>query len=303
MTSHQDKTEEKAKRVQEAARIVRRLDETPDDPQALADKRAFLARGEAEQRTYALAERAFTAARKGIQTKDTRTRYGFTLLAVCLASLYLAWEPLSVSVLADHRSGRAQQTTTLASGDVMVLDASSALQDQTEADVRSVTLLRGAGFFDVTTDGRPFVVRTDDVSVEVLGTQFEVARVGGKVRVTVAEGTVQVSRGDTTAQVTAGEQVLVSAGLFQETEVAAEDVARWRDGELSLTGLTLAEAASMVDRRVPGRVVVVGAGLRDMQVGGVLDLTVPENALATLAAIGNATVIRTSPALTLIYRQ
>lgn len=302
MNTSDDNEAEKNRRAQEAANILRRLEENPSDSTALEEKRIYLARGEAERRTYALAERAFSAARTGLKAKDRRDKkYGIAVLGAVLASLYLGWEPISVAMRADHRSGLSPEIATLKSGDEITLDASSAIVDGTDADVRSINLLRGAGYFDVETDGRSFVVMAGDVQVEVLGTEFEVSRLGDAVRVSVAEGVVEVRQDDETVTVTAGAQVFVSNGTLTESAIPIEDVARWRDAELTLTGLTLAEAAVEIDRRLSGRIVVMGEGLRNIQVGGSLDLKAPENALETLAAAGNARVIRTSPFLTVIY--
>lgn len=302
MTTPDDTETSKSRRAEEAANILRRLDEDPADSLAMDEKRAFLARGEAERRTYALAERAFSAARTGLKARDRRqARYAFALLGAVLASAYLGWEPMSVALRADLRSGLTTEAAALKSGDQIILDASSAIADQSDAEIRSVNLLRGAAFFDVETDGRSFVVTTGDVAVEVIGTEFEVSRLGDDVRVSVSEGVVEVRQEGRAVTLTAGQQVVVSEDELTETSVDLEDVARWRHGELTLTGLTLAEAASEIDRRLSGRVVVLGAALRNTQVGGMLDLAVPENALQTLAATGNATVLRSTPLLTVIY--
>lgn len=78
-------------------------------------------------------------------------------------------------------------------------------------------------------------------------------------------------------------------------------MAGWRTAELTLTGLTLAEAASEIERRLPGRVVVIGDALRKTRMGGVLNPSAPENALATLAATSNPRVLSSSRFLTILY--
>ncbi|MEM1005130.1 MAG: FecR domain-containing protein [Pseudomonadota bacterium] len=302
MTKQENTKADKNRRAEEAANILRRLDEDPSDTVALADKRAFLARGDAERRTYTLAERAFSAARKGIRLKDRQNkRYGFALLGAALVSLCLGWQPLSVALRADFRSGLTTESTVLKSGDTLILDASSAIADASDATTRSVDLLRGAGFFDVNRDGRSFVVTAGNVEVEVIGTAFEVSRLAGDVRVAVAEGVVQVRQGSEIITLTAGEQVLITDGQLVQSNVDIPDVARWRAAELTLTGLSLADAVAEVDRRLPGRVVILGQSLRNTQVGGVLDLNTPEIALEALATTVSAQVLRTSPFLTIVY--
>ncbi|MEM1079373.1 MAG: FecR domain-containing protein [Pseudomonadota bacterium] len=301
MSNQQDRDPAKSKRAAEAANIVRRLDEVPDDPQALADKAAFLARGAAERRTYAIAERAMAAAATGMKARDRGKRFAYGLLAVLLGALALSWEPVSIALVADHRTAEQTLTTGLLSGDRGMLDAGSAILDETDEEIRSVTLLRGAGFFDVDTDGRRFEVLADDVTVEVLGTAFEVARLPAGVRVTVAEGRVRVRNATEDVMLETGDQLVVSEAGTVQRRLPPDDVARWRRGELELTGLSVAEAATILDRRLPGRIVVLGDGLRSVQLGGALDMRSPRNALETLAATGNAQVVRVSPLLTVLY--
>lgn len=300
MTTPDETGSQKSRRAEEAANIVRRLDENPEDPQVLADKQAFLARGDAERRTYAIAERALAAATKGIRATDRGRKFAFAIFGAMLASLYLAWEPMSVAFLADHRSTLRTATAELKSGDVMILDASSAMRDNTDEQVRSVTLMRGAGFFDVDTDGRRFVVKAHDVTVEAIGTAFEVMRLDSAVRVSVAEGVVEVRQDGRAIELMAGEQLLMTRDRVDGRQIEVDDVARWRSEELTLTGLTLGQAAAVIERRVPGRVVIMDEALRNVEMGGVLNLSVPQNALATLAAAGNADVLRASRFLTFI---
>ncbi len=61
---------------------------------------------------------------------------------------------------------------------------------------RSLDLRRGQAFFRVAgDDARPFVVRTQETSVQAVGTSFGVANAKGTSVVTVIEGTVSVSHG------------------------------------------------------------------------------------------------------------
>lgn len=303
MTSKNDTQAARSRRAAEAASIVRRLDENPNDTNALADKLAFVSRGQAEKRTYALAERAIAAATKGINAKDRRRTYSFAVLGALLLSLFALREPIWIGLQADHRSQLTVATTALKSGDVLVLDASSAVEDDTGGALRTVTLLRGGGFFDVTTDGRGFVVQAGDVSVEVLGTAFEVMHLEDGLRVTVSEGHVSVRSDARVENLSAGEQLFVRGDDIEKRGINETEVARWRNRELSLNGLTLAQAARFLDRRVPGRVLVLGHTLSNTNLRGTLDLSDPRNAIEVLAATGNARVVRTSRFLTVLYAE
>ena len=301
MENNDDTDSAKRRRAEEASRILRRLDENPEDLEAQADKAAFLSRGEAERKTYAYLEKAYAAARKGLRNKDRR--YMIAVIGALLASMYFGWEPLRITVLADHQTGLEPRRTVLASGDGAVLDASTALQDETDGDVRAVRVLRGTAFFDVASETRSFVVASGDVQVTVVGTSFEVASVDDTISVSVVEGRVDVRSGDTSISLGEGERGIISnLGLARET-VALEDIALWRQNRLSITGLSFSEAASLVERRLPGRVVVVGGRLAAMEVGGNLNLADPVSALEALAASSDAEVLQASRLLTIIYSQ
>ena len=288
----------KRRRAAEAASIVRRLDENPEDASALEDRDTFLARGKAERRTYENVERAFAVAPKGLRNRDRK--YGIALLCLILASLYLASEPARIGLLADYRTGSTIEVAELASGDTATLDASSAIRDATDEDVRTVTLMKGAGFFEVNGDGRRFIVTTGDVTVEAIGTKFEVSRLDDVIIVTVADGVVEVETEGSLSRLEAGSLLRISPDHTETRTVRQESVASWRHQQLIMNGMTLAEVVAVLDRRLPGKIVVIGHTLRDAEMAGGLDLTSPSNALRTLAASSNAQVIQAFPFLTVV---
>lgn len=289
-------------RAREAAVIVRKLEETPQDARALAERDAFLARGDAERETYARMVRALGAARKGLKNRDRR--YVLALLGAALACLVLIWEPLRLRLLADYRTDRLPMPVTLASGDRAVLDASSALIDRTDEARRRVTLLAGAGYFDVATDGRPFTVQYGDVTVEALGTAFEVSQASGAVLVSVGEGQVEVRFDGSAVRLGAGERIRLAQNRPVATAapeaVATETIAAWRSDRLTADGMTLGEVAAVIDRRLPGTVMVVGDALAETEISGGLDLARPADALRTLAATANASIISIRPLVTFV---
>lgn len=300
MSAEDPEMSEKRRMAEDAAGILRRLDEKPDDPAALRDREVFLARGPAEQRIYASLSRGFAVARQGLKARDRR--YVLAMGGALLAALALAWSPLRVAYLADHRSAANPQQITLSSGDVVTLDASSAIQDDTSRAVRAVTLIEGAAFFDVDRDGRRFVVHAGDVAVEVIGTAFEVSRLGDIVLITVAEGAVEVHREADRLDLRAGDQLRLSQNGLVQNVVSTETIADWRRDLLTMDGLTLANVARVIDRRLPGRVIVMGQELQGQEVAGGLDLTEPANALVTLAATSGARVITLPNLVTLLYQ-
>lgn len=284
--------------VREAARIFLRLREDPDNTSLLAERDAYLAEGEAQRAAYDKLNRAWTAARS-----KPRPRRGSLVvwLLVCLTTLYFAANPVRVFLLADHQTGRHQQQVALASGDIADLDAGSAITDATDGPSRQVTLLEGAAFFDVRPGSSDFRVMAGPVNVQVLGTGFEVARLRDGVIVAVAEGEVLVTSNGERWTLGPGQR-LKWAGASNAVldTVNAADVAVWRRNQLVTDGMTFAEVAAIIDRRLPGTILITDSALAESSVAGGLDLTRPEQALRLLATVRGADVTSIPPLLTVV---
>lgn len=294
--SNSDEPQDKERdRTREAVRIIRRLDEYPDDSVAQKDRDAFLARGAKERTTYNRTLRAMGRAEIGLR-QDRNKRYVFALLGALLASLALAWQPIKLTIISDFRTGRAVEKVQLESGDVVVLDAASAISDETGDSIRIVTLLQGAGYFDVDVSQESFVVMVGGAKVETLGTAFEVSRQGPIIQVAVAKGAVRIDQSGQTVTIEAGQRIRwqdVTAPTFENVDDAA--IAAWRGDILITDGMTVGEVAAILDRRIAGPVLVLSGDLQETVVSGRLDLTRPVDALRTLAATVDGQVNALAP--------
>ncbi|MEM8794489.1 MAG: FecR domain-containing protein [Pseudomonadota bacterium] len=279
----------------EAVRIFVRLSEDPDDLAFQRQKDAFLNRGEAEREAYRKVQRAW----KVSAAKPSRPPYAIIIFFVVAATLsYFALPEARTFLYADHRTGVSSKEVRLASDDMAVLDAGSALTDDTGQTARSVALLRGSAFFDVQSNSRPFVVEVDDLMVEVLGTQFETALIDDEVRVSVLKGRVSVSRNDATWTLEPGDQLIRKPdGRVEVAAVASSTIASWRDGQLIAKDLSFAQIAEIIDRRLPGRIVILDQATARSEITGSFDLTRPDLALEALAVTGSVRVINITPFL------
>lgn len=286
-------------RVREATRIFLRLREDPENTALLAAREAFLARGPTEREVYEKLVRAWQAAR---ERRPMRSGGLLLLLCAVLAGLYVAADPLRIQFLADHVTDYRHEAVMLESGDAAVLDAGSALSDDTISGERRVALLRGAAFFEVDPSERRFVVEAGDVTAEVIGTSFEISRLRDAVLVTVAEGSLRVTTAGESWRLSAGERLRWNQGEGGTIEaIAPANVAAWRDGQLVTDGMSFGEVAEVLDRRLSGRILVLDGELSASTVSGGLDLTRPEAALQTLAEVRSARVISAPPFVTVIY--
>lgn len=116
-----------------------------------------------------------------------------------------------------------------------------------------VVSLEGEAYFNVTKDTRhPFIVKSGNVQVRVLGTEFNMCSYSpDDVRVTLIEGKVAV--GDTcglqTVEMEPGQSArLVSDGTFAVDEVDTELFLYWKEGFFYFDDVTLAEMMKEIGR-------------------------------------------------------
>ena len=213
-----------------------------------------------------------------------------------LAAAYFGAEPARNLLFADVVTRLEARKTILASGDAATLDADTALADHTAGAERLITLFEGATLFDVAQNARPFEVSAGALTIEVLGATFEAARFDDMVVVSVSEGQVRVMTGNTRWTLEDGERLLWSAqGGGDVVDIDPAAVARWRQDRCVSDGLTFAQVADVIDRRLPGNVVVPNKALATSRVSGTSNLDNPTLALEALAATQCARVFSAQP--------
>lgn len=277
--------------VREATRIFLQLHENPDDPELLVARQDFLAQGEKAAAAFAEAERTWLLVGKA-RKRSTGPFLALAIAAVLLGTLMLAREPLSVLWLADHATSGQQVELMLTSGDAVVLDADTALVDDTNTSVRNVKLLRGAAFFEVESSETPFSVAIGDAIVKVVGTAFETTIIDDAIQVSVEKGIVIVELPGQDVRLLAGEQLRWSTetGIEKSSSITA-GAASWRTNRLIADRTRFGDVAAAIDRRLPGTVFVVGDRLANARVWGGFDLNEPLRALRALAATQDARVV------------
>ena len=197
---------------------------------------------------------------------------------------------------------------TLSDGSVVTLGARTRLSVVMDPQVRKVALHEGEAFFDVARDpARPFTVRAEETRVTVLGTAFDVRRVGEGLRVAVVEGFVAVGPATPEvegpqAELTAGQQVSVGGegALGPITAVASDRLGAWRRNRLVYVGASLSEVVADANRYHDGWIVLRDQTAADLKITGAFDATDIDGMLATLADALPISVWRPLDAVTLI---
>lgn len=197
-----------------------------------------------------------------------------------------------------------QESLTLADGSRLVLDTGTAIATEIGAERRRVRLLKGAAYFDVTSDeARPFEVLAGSTQVQVTGTAFTVRYLDGRVTVAVRQGRVLVGRpGGEARPLTAGQQVHVDAGgpgLVERVDAAA--AMAWVDGRLVFVDQPLRDILSELRRYHPGLIILGNSGLGGERLTGNYRLDDPARILGSLATLLHARLTRLTGAVLVIH--
>ena len=136
-------------------------------------------------------------------------------------------------------------SVTLGDGTQVLLSANSRLSyDKDFTDKKREVTLVGEARFNVAKDAnRPFIVRTEQIQTQVLGTVFDVkAYPQTSADVTLYEGKVEVSlNGKSPRKMQPGEQATISKeGKLQLVQASAEQ-GKWAEGEFAFDNKELME--------------------------------------------------------------
>lgn len=146
-----------------------------------------------------------------------------------------------------------QYSLMLSDGTRVSLNAASTITfpSRFAGNTRSVSLI-GEAYFDVSKDPKhPFIVTTNDQTVTVLGTQFNINAYSGEpVRTTLAEGSVRLSALSSSQQqlLKPNQQAVLLSNRFEVRDVVASDAIAWKDGVFKFMETPLKEAMQQIGR-------------------------------------------------------
>lgn len=286
--------------LDEAADIYVRLADDPDNSDLKAEKAAFIARGELERRAFAHIHKVWQAG--GAREKPNRTIPALAFLLLIGAGAWIAPQA-RMQLLSDFATWQEPKNDVLVSGDFVHLDAHSALDERTDVLSRGVEILQGAAFFRVRQESRPFRVVIGDLTVEVVGTEFETSFADGDIMVAVQEGQVSVSHVSGDWSLVAGDRLILGdEGTVHVESISAASVAGWRADSFVADGLTFGQVAAVLDRRISGNVIILDDEVADIRVSGHYDLDDPVSALRLLGQTVGAKVRAFPPFATIVSR-
>ncbi|NIJ08480.1 transmembrane sensor [Sphingomonas vulcanisoli] len=205
----------------------------------------------------------------------------------------------------------------LGDGSMVTLDTDSVIETAFSGTARTVRLVSGMAYFEVTHDrARPFLVHARDVTVRVIGTAFSVrALAGAPIAVIVSQGHVAVSRKAAGGQqldlipnmrAILPDKAPMGAPIGIVASVAPDALQRalaWRDGMLAFEGETLADAVSRFRRYGGPAIEVDGQALAQQPISGLFAASDPRGFARAVAVSLNATVQDDGGAIRLMESQ
>ncbi|SDL28653.1 ferric-dicitrate binding protein FerR, regulates iron transport through sigma-19 [Catalinimonas alkaloidigena] len=191
----------------------------------------------------------------------------------------------------------------LPDGTRVTLNANSTLRvsdDETPDQPREVWLT-GEAFFAVTKQPRQgeksrFIVHTQDLDVEVLGTEFNVRQRGEKTQVVLEEGKIKLQLHDApvdTLMLAPGDLVDYSGGAkdVRRERVMPEQYRAWTEGQLIFTNQTLQEVAERI-RETYGLPVDVDPSIADLRLTGTVPAHTLEELINALETVAEVDIVR-----------
>jgi transmembrane sensor len=176
------------------------------------------------------------------------------VLTLAFAYFYVMQVPEMVAYTTTYGETK---TIVLPDSSVVTLNANSSIKYPDRWQERKVWL-KGEAFFEVKEISTPdkagkvkFSVHTDDVTVEVLGTEFNVQQRRGKTAVVLNEGKVKLTantQASTGIEMLPGDYATFSKEkrTFERKQVQVEDYSAWRQNQLIFRNASLAEVAYLL---------------------------------------------------------
>lgn len=232
-----------------------------------------------------------------------------------LLSLAYAWVwPAYRSVQVYTVPGQISEIT-LPDGTLLTLNANSSLtyyRNLPWQEWSREVWMQGEGFFDVTTtpDKARFLVHAGDMTIEVLGTRFNVRNRATVQDVVLEEGKIKlrseaVAHRTDTLTLVPGDRVRVAetGTLVRENQVAVASVASWRDRLIVWEGLTVAEAIQRVEDAYGIAVTISDTRVLNETLQGRIPVGDVEMVLSVFAELFNAELQRNGDTILIRLRE
>jgi ferric-dicitrate binding protein FerR (iron transport regulator) len=207
--------------------------------------------------------------KKGISRM--RYVYAFTIASIMLVSWLVGWQWDNNQMVTYQTGDGEKSKVILPDNSLIYLNAHSSVRVSKEWTTNSVreVWLEGEAYFDVehspSLGSEKFTVHTRDVSVEVLGTQFNVQETNGQTEVVLHTGKIllDVKKNKHRLLMNPGELVEVSkeTAVIYQRQVNPEIYTAWKDNYFVFDNTTIEEIANLLETRYGTKVIFTDSSL------------------------------------------
>jgi transmembrane sensor len=147
----------------------------------------------------------------------------------------------------------------------------------------------GRAFFQVHHDAaHPFAVRVGGLTVQDIGTRFEVRQAGDLVTVTLVEGKARVTQGAAATDLVPGNRLTLSGGRQSVTTLDAGRQTLWQSGMISADDVPAGEIVAQYNRYLARPITLKDPAMGSLRISGEFRLDDPQGFLDAVAAMGGA---------------
>ncbi len=199
---------------------------------------------------------------KSVRRLQNRNIFSVVWKVAAVFALLLAGYYYTTTLDTSVKTEIAQtQTFLLPDGSEVALNAASKITYNKKdwANIRELTL-EGEAYFKVK-KGSNFSVKTDEGTVSVLGTQFNVSARAGLFTVACFEGLVSVAFNDTLLKLPAGQKIQIENGKLMLNEANPNHSPVWMNDESSFENVSLQRVLEELERQFAVKVTVKNVNL------------------------------------------
>lgn len=218
---------------------------------------------------------------RNLSNKRKKLFYTITpvLSAACILTvLYISFFTNSPSFSKEYiASSKIKSNIVLPDKSNISLDVNTTLKVEYFENQREISLSYGKALFDVAKNKkRPFLIKTNSASIQVLGTRFEVINKNDSFEVNVSEGTVKVfdprRNNKTLALVTRGQSLVLDKYLdVKEFKNIEGKIANWSRGKFIFNQTSLGDVLKEFSKYIEIDVQIQNDELRNLPISGNFD--------------------------------
>lgn len=235
--------------------------------------------------------------KKLFSTKKIQIACVFLVLISCFEMAYLlissVKDPLNSEYQIYSNAPGVRKKIMLEDGSVVILNGKSRLQ-YTQNDSTRLAWLEGEGYFDIVKNvHKKFIVKHEDLAIEVVGTQFSVNTIEQQKKITLLSGKVLAKIGN-------GEQLYLkpneqliwdpTLGEIKRFKTNVDQQISWRDEKLIFNNTPLSQALIQINQFYGVTFIVKDLYLAQNCITGVFDHTTLDEFIEVLAFIANCTI-------------